>query len=60
MNMTVRDNILFGLPYDEERYEQVIDVCQLRHDLNILDDGDMTEIGKMPRETKCFSLSFLS
>jgi len=46
LNKTVRDNILFGLPYDKERYEKVIDVCCLRHDINILEDGDQTEIGE--------------
>jgi len=46
LNKTVRDNILFGLPYDEEKYNKVIDACSLRHDLSILEDGDMTEIGE--------------
>jgi ABC-type multidrug transport system fused ATPase/permease subunit len=46
LNKTLRDNILFGLPYDEERYNKVIDACSLRHDLKILEDGDMTEIGE--------------
>ena len=46
LNKTVRENILFGLPYDEDRYNQVIDACSLRHDLKILEDGDLTEIGE--------------
>jgi ATP-binding cassette subfamily C (CFTR/MRP) protein 1 len=46
LNKTVRDNILFGLPYDKERYEKVIDACSLRHDISILEDGDQTEIGE--------------
>jgi ABC-type multidrug transport system fused ATPase/permease subunit len=44
-NCTLRDNILFGLPYDEERYNQVIEACALAKDLEILIDGDKTEIG---------------
>lgn len=46
LNSSVRENILFGLHYDEERYLRVLDVCQLTHDLEMLDDGDMTEIGE--------------
>jgi ABC-type multidrug transport system fused ATPase/permease subunit len=32
-NATVRDNILFGLPYDEERYERAINAASLGPDL---------------------------
>lgn len=46
LNATLRDNILFGMPMDEERYNKVLQVCQLTHDLNMLDDGDLTEIGE--------------
>ena len=46
LNATLRDNILFGMPFDEKRYAEILDVCQLSHDLKMLDDGDMTEIGE--------------
>ena len=46
LNTSVRDNILFGSPFDEERYHHVLEVCQLTHDLEMLDDGDLTEIGE--------------
>ena len=46
MNASVKDNILFFLPYDSQRYEQVIRVCQLTQDLRDLPAGDMTEIGE--------------
>lgn len=46
LNKTVRDNILFGLPLDEDRYNRVLDACCLRHDLKVLEDGDETEIGE--------------
>ncbi|CAG8532113.1 5269_t:CDS:10, partial [Dentiscutata heterogama] len=45
-NASIRDNILFGLPYNESRYNQVIKVCELEKDFQILEDGDMTEIGE--------------
>jgi ABC-type multidrug transport system fused ATPase/permease subunit len=44
-NCSFKDNILFGLPYDEQRYQQVISACALEKDLEILTDGDRTEIG---------------
>ena len=44
-HLSIKDNILFGSPLDEDRYEQVIDACALRADLDMLEDGDATEIG---------------
>ena len=44
-HLSIKDNIVFGSPLDEERYEQVIDACALRADLDMLEDGDATEIG---------------
>ncbi|OZJ01918.1 hypothetical protein BZG36_05007 [Bifiguratus adelaidae] len=45
-NATVKDNILFGLEYDEKRYQRVIKDCALTHDLSVLPEGDQTEIGE--------------
>ncbi|KAJ6886550.1 hypothetical protein NC651_027041 [Populus alba x Populus x berolinensis] len=45
-NATVRDNILFGSPFDSARYEKAIDVTALQHDLDLLHGGDLTEIGE--------------
>ncbi|KOO23503.1 multidrug resistance-associated protein 3, partial [Chrysochromulina tobinii] len=45
-NKTLRDNILFGLPYDDTFYNQVLSACALRADLEQLAAGDATEIGE--------------
>ena len=45
-NTSVRENVLFGKPYNREWYDAVIDACALRPDLEALPNGDMTEIGE--------------
>lgn len=45
-NTTVRENILFGKEYDRKRYEQVVEACALRPDLEMLPNSDQTEIGE--------------
>uniref|UniRef100_A0A8C9TAC0 ATP-binding cassette, sub-family C (CFTR/MRP), member 3 n=1 Tax=Scleropages formosus TaxID=113540 RepID=A0A8C9TAC0_SCLFO len=45
-NATLRDNILFGQPYNECKYRAVLDACALTPDLDVLPGGDMTEIGE--------------
>jgi ABC-type lipoprotein export system ATPase subunit len=44
-NASIKDNILFGLPFDEYRYSKTLEVCALRKDLDMLPDGESTEIG---------------
>jgi ABC-type multidrug transport system fused ATPase/permease subunit len=43
---TVRDNIVFGLPFDEAFYRKVLHACSLETDLKIMEDGDQTWIGE--------------
>lgn len=45
-NTSVRNNILFGKDYDEAWYAQVIDACALAPDLEVLPNGDQTEVGE--------------
>jgi ABC-type multidrug transport system fused ATPase/permease subunit len=46
MSDSIKDNILFGSPYNEARYRQVLHDCALEPDLKLFDDGDQTEIGE--------------
>ncbi|KAL8714669.1 MAG: hypothetical protein Q9220_001618 [cf. Caloplaca sp. 1 TL-2023] len=45
-NATVRENIVFGTEYQRKWYDEVVDACALRPDLEMLPHGDMTEIGE--------------
>ncbi|KUI54239.1 Oligomycin resistance ATP-dependent permease YOR1 [Cytospora mali] len=47
LSETVRENIVFGRPYDEAWYEQVLTRCCLHRDLERLPEGDMTVVGEM-------------
>lgn len=44
-NASIRDNILFGLPFNESRYRKVIHACALTKDLEMFTDGEFTDIG---------------
>lgn len=46
MSESIKRNIIFGEPYDAERYQNVIKACALETDLKLFDDGDETEIGE--------------
>ncbi|RHZ07633.1 hypothetical protein DYB31_010525, partial [Aphanomyces astaci] len=45
-NATVRDNILFGKPFDAAKYASVVEACALTTDIAALPAGDRTEIGQ--------------
>ncbi|KAF9791463.1 hypothetical protein SFRURICE_007480 [Spodoptera frugiperda] len=45
-NATLQDNILFGKPLDKQKYNNVIDMCALKPDFEVLPGGDQTEIGE--------------
>ena len=44
-NASIKDNILFDLPYDAHRYKKTLESCALVKDLEILPDGELTDIG---------------
>ena len=47
LNATLRDNILFGLEYNQELYDRVLEACNLLPDLKQLGPSrDLTEIGE--------------
>ncbi|KAF9355136.1 hypothetical protein BGX26_006959 [Mortierella sp. AD094] len=46
INATVKDNILFGKPFDQEKYDRVIYASGLKPDFEMLAAGDQTEIGE--------------
>ncbi len=43
---SIRENIVFGHPFDANRYARVLEVCQLRRDLELLPAGDETILGE--------------
>jgi ATP-binding cassette, subfamily C (CFTR/MRP), member 1 len=45
-NDTLKNNILFGEAFDQVKYDQVIRDCALEPDLEMLPNGDRTEIGE--------------
>lgn len=45
-NATVRDNICFGRPFEQVRYDRIIQACALEPDLKILPGRDLCEIGE--------------
>ena len=46
LNTSVRNNILFGKPYDSKLYEDTLKRAQLMDDLDLLPAGDLTMIGE--------------
>ncbi len=45
MGGTVRDNILFGRPFQEGPYRRAVEAAALEQDFAALPGGDMTELG---------------
>ena len=45
-NNTIQNNILFYRPYDPTKYQTILDLCELKQDLESFPGGDLTEIGE--------------
>ena len=43
---SVRDNILFGKSYDENKFANIVEVCNLQKDIKRLPRGDLTFVGE--------------
>eukprot|EP01133_Synstelium_polycarpum_P002620 gene2620-3012_t len=46
INASLRDNIVFGSEFDEDRYYNVLEVCALERDIELFPQGDLVEIGE--------------
>lgn len=46
LNDSIKNNITFSSPFNQMRYDKVIEACGLKRDLEILSAGDATEIGE--------------
>lgn len=46
INATLRDNIVFGLEFDQKKYDCIVHVSGLLPDIDMLPAGDQTEIGE--------------
>ncbi|KAK7048418.1 ATP-binding cassette transporter [Favolaschia claudopus] len=46
LNDTIKNNILFNAPLDEQRYKKVLHQCCLERDLELFDGGDECEVGE--------------
>ena len=44
-NATLKENIIFGHPFEEKKYKECVEFSGLEDDLKILKDGDETVIG---------------
>ncbi len=43
---TVKENILFGKEFTKAKFDEIVDICSLRNDLDLLSGGEDTLIGE--------------
>lgn len=44
-DVSIKDAIVAECDFDESRYQKVLDVCSLKHDIGQMNDGDSTKVG---------------
>ena len=44
LNDTVRNNIIFHKIYDEQKYNKIVNICQLEQDFELFKSGDLTQL----------------
>ncbi|XP_019264239.1 PREDICTED: putative ABC transporter C family member 15 isoform X2 [Nicotiana attenuata] len=42
----IKENILFGKPYESVKYDRTVEACALKKDFELFPAGDLTEIGE--------------
>ena len=52
-NATIRENVCFGRPFEEEKYWKAIKDSCLEPDLAMLPNGDLTEVGERVSHESC-------
>ncbi|KAJ3656703.1 hypothetical protein Zmor_015754 [Zophobas morio] len=43
---TIKNNILFGEEFNQNRYHQILEICSLDYDLDLLPEGENTVVGE--------------
>ncbi|GMM34147.1 bile acid-transporting ATPase [Saccharomycopsis crataegensis] len=46
LNDSIKSNIVFAAPFNAKRYQAVVEACGLARDFEILEYGDLTEVGE--------------
>uniref|UniRef100_A0A2C9M1R7 ABC transmembrane type-1 domain-containing protein n=1 Tax=Biomphalaria glabrata TaxID=6526 RepID=A0A2C9M1R7_BIOGL len=59
-NNSVKENILFGLPYEKCLYQEVLDGCALKSEVEKMPGGDDSEIGENIRLLVTYNMNCLS
>ena len=44
---TIRENILFGQPYNQDKYSRILEACSLTEDVRLFPNGDQTVVGEL-------------